>query len=75
MCVTGSVGKEGTRDAIEASVLFGNEGRDRLRGGQGNDTIRASDGSSDTVDCGPGRDSVAADNGDRLRGCELIHLR
>ena len=53
-------------------LLQGGNGRDRLRGGLGNDTIRAADRRRDTINCGPGRDQIRADEPDRLRGCELI---
>jgi hypothetical protein len=36
----------------------------------------AADHTSETVDCGPGpRDSVTADPGDTLRGCERVRIR
>ena len=54
-------------------LLDGNMGHDRLRGGPGNDTIRASDGRRDNVDCGPGRDSVAAGRRDFVASdCEQV---
>jgi dipeptidyl aminopeptidase/acylaminoacyl peptidase len=39
----------------------------------GNDQIHANDGHTDTVSCGPGRDTVWADRTDRLTGCEIVH--
>ena len=47
-------------------------GRDRVSGGSGADRIDVVDGARDTVDCGPGRDRVRADAGDRLRRCERV---
>jgi Ca2+-binding RTX toxin-like protein len=51
-------------------ALDGGPGRDTIRAGAGNDTIMAWDGETDTVACGPGRDSVVADASDRVTGCE-----
>ena len=39
---------------------------DVLHGGPGNDTFRVRDGEQDTVDCGPGVDTVYADFKDVL---------
>ena len=50
--------------------LDGGSGPDRITGGPGRDIIRSRDNSSDSVDCGPGRDRVVADSIDRLRRCE-----
>ena len=55
-------------DRIDARGL----GRDRVLAGTGGDFIRASDRALDVVDCGPGRDRIIADPGDRLRGCERV---
>jgi hypothetical protein len=41
-------------------------------GGAGNDTIQAKDGARDTIDCGPGKDSVAADKTDVVKRCESV---
>ncbi len=56
-------------------TLLGGAGRDRFEGGPGNDTIEAADGISETIRCGPGRDTVRADRGDRLTGCERVSRR
>jgi Ca2+-binding RTX toxin-like protein len=40
--------------------------------GSGNDTIDARDGERDTVDCGPGADTVYADAIDVTAGCETV---
>lgn len=52
--------------------IDGGPGRDLLSGGGGSDRIDARDSKRDRVRCGPGRDSVSADERDRLRGCELV---
>lgn len=52
--------------------LRGGSGRDRLVAGSGADTIDVRDRAADVVACGPGRDRVTADRGDRLTGCERV---
>jgi Ca2+-binding RTX toxin-like protein len=49
---------------------------DVLHGGAGNDTFRVRDGEADTVDCGPGVDTVYADFKDVLSNpgeCEVVN--
>jgi hypothetical protein len=47
-----------------------------LYGGDGNDVIRARDGSFDVVGCGPGRDAVIADRVDLVGvDCERVTRR
>ena len=40
--------------------------------GSGNDTVRTLNGARDTVDCGPGVDSVVRDSKDVLTNCETV---
>jgi Tol biopolymer transport system component len=56
-------------DVIEGTPLWG----DVILGLAGNDQIHANDRHTDTVNCGPGRDTVWADRTDRLSGCEVIY--
>jgi len=42
--------------------------------GTGNDTIHAQDGEVDSIDCGPGTDTVWADAQDTLVHCEVVKL-
>jgi dipeptidyl aminopeptidase/acylaminoacyl peptidase len=69
--ITGTCTVAGT---LKADVLEGSprEG-DVILAGAGNDQIHANDGHTDTVNCGPGRDTVWGDRTDRLTGCEVIH--
>jgi hypothetical protein len=53
-------------------VLNGGKGKDRFSGGGGNDHIDSADGVRETVDCGPGDDTVRADKRDTLKGCESV---
>lgn len=53
--------------------LDGGSGADHLYGGAGNDAITARDGTRDTIDCGPGRDTVIADKVDVVaKDCERV---
>jgi dipeptidyl aminopeptidase/acylaminoacyl peptidase len=69
--VTGSCLVVGTpkADTIEGTPLQG----DVIQGLAGSDQIHANDGHTDTVNCGPGRDTVWADRTDRLTACEIVH--
>ncbi len=49
-------------------------GGDVILAGKGNDAIHARNGHHDTVDCGPGSDTVWADRSDTLSGCEIVHI-
>ena len=42
----------------------------RVRAGSGNDAVDTRDGRRSSIDCGPGRDRLYADPGDRAVGCE-----
>ena len=53
-------------------MLVGGAGWDTFRAGPGNDVIYAADGRAETVNCGPGIDTVHADRFDRLHGCERV---
>jgi Ca2+-binding RTX toxin-like protein len=45
-------------------------GRNRIESGGGRDRVNVANGRRDVVDCGSGVDSVTADKGDKLSGCE-----
>jgi hypothetical protein len=48
-------------------------GKDKGRGGRGNDQIHAVDGSKDDIYCGSGSDGVKANPGDNVAGgCEKV---
>ena len=49
---------------------------DHILAGLGNDSVLAADGNDDTIDCGPGRDSVEADQLDTVASnCERVTVR
>jgi Ca2+-binding RTX toxin-like protein len=56
-------------------TLIGGPGKDSFDAGRGNDHIDSRDGIAETVNCGPGRDTVRGDKIDRLRGCEVKKLK
>ncbi len=56
---------------IPAAVNAGS-GSDRIAGSPSRDSINVQDGEPDTVDCGGGEDSSAADSGDALTACEWV---
>jgi Ca2+-binding RTX toxin-like protein len=69
----GGIGGDTLSGGDDADALDGGDGDDTLRGGAGVDTftggagadrILAADGVAETIDCGPGVDTVAADFGD-----------
>src|SRR4051794_33404846 len=53
--------------------LYGNLGPDEVIGGSGDDRINVVRGDVDSVRCGPGRDTVFADPGDKVaKDCEAV---
>jgi Ca2+-binding RTX toxin-like protein len=51
--------------------IVGGSAEDRVEGDEGDDTIDTRDGVYDSVDCGPGADTVYADLGDSTTNCEI----
>jgi hypothetical protein len=51
--------------------LKGGAAEDRIEGGEGDDTIDSRDGRYDSIDCGPGNDTLLADAGDGAVNCEI----
>jgi Ca2+-binding RTX toxin-like protein len=70
--LTGGAGYDRLTGGPGADRLDGGTGRNAYDAGPGDDRIAARNGSDETVLCGPGRDSVRADAGDRLHGCERV---
>ncbi len=52
-------------------AIKGGPQEDRLEGNEGDDTIDARDGHYDSIDCGPGNDTLYADPGDGAENCEI----
>lgn len=55
-------------------LITGLGGEDCLQGEGGDDVIDARDGQADSVDCGPGDDTVYADPQDAVVNCEHVHV-
>ncbi len=76
-----SITDEGGRDVVQGLAgddeISSGRGRDRIYGGEGDDFVRVQDprprrpGTVDVVNCGPGLDTVEANNRDRFRNCEM----
>jgi hypothetical protein len=73
--VLGGSGKDTLDGGNGDDQIGGGPGVDRFKGGAGKDAINAADGRRESVNCGPGRDSVTADRIDKLAGCESKKLR
>jgi hypothetical protein len=56
-------------------TLSPGSGHDAVSAGAGDDTVNARDRLRESIDCGPGRDTVRADRHDRLKGCEKATRR
>jgi Ca2+-binding RTX toxin-like protein len=69
-------GDDGNDDLASGAgndVVDGGFGVDRLDGGEGDDLLRDADGLADTIACGPGSDTVAADTTDIVAAdCEFV---
>lgn len=52
-------------------LLIGGKGEDRLVGDTGDDVIDSRDGRYDSIDCGPGTDTLYADPMDFAENCEI----
>jgi uncharacterized delta-60 repeat protein len=83
-CLDGGAANDRLLGGAGDDRLKGGSGNDSLTGGAGANTYSAGDGSDriaarngvpDKVNCGAGRDSVAADRFDVLRGCERVNGR
>ena len=51
--------------------IAGGPAEDRIEGGEGDDTIDSRDGRYDSIDCGPGTDTLLADPVDGATNCEI----
>lgn len=71
-CLNGGRGRDSLRGGTGSDRLAGGPESNSYAAGAGSDTVNALNGRLERVACGPGRDSVRADQGDRLLGCELV---
>jgi hypothetical protein len=71
--IYGFAGNDTLRGLGGDDALSGGPGKDVISGGAGNDFVGARDGQQDRVDCGPGKDEVAADTRDAVTSsCENV---
>ena len=70
--VDGNSGNDEIKGDDGDDRLVGGRGFNRYNGGDGDDRIYARNGRAEIVECGPGRDWVKVDRGDRLRRCEIV---
>lgn len=73
--LTGGKGNDRLTGGPGKDTLSPGAGHDAIDAGAGNDTINSVDGVRETVECGPGRDTVRADRRDRLKHCEKVTRR
>ena len=71
----GGSGRDRLSGGDDADAIKGGAGKNSYSGGDGGDAIRAANGNRETVDCGPGKDTVVADASDKLRRCERVSRR
>ncbi len=69
----GDAGTDSLNGGTGSDAIIPGSGKDKVVAGGGNDTISSRDRARDTVNCGAGRDRVAADRIDRVsRNCERV---
>ena len=68
--ISGGSGNDTIDGGADGDLIDPGAGSDEVFAGDGPDLILALDGSADTIDCGDGRDLVAADPIDVLVDCE-----
>jgi Ca2+-binding RTX toxin-like protein len=62
-----------TGAVVLAKAINGGPGYDVINGTAGNDVIQARDSGPDTIDCGPGNDTVYVDRSeDGVYNCETV---
>ena len=69
-CLSGGAGDDWLSGGRGADTIDTGKGVNVVRAGAGNDSVKARNRKRDSIDCGPGKDTVKADRRDRLRGCE-----
>jgi Ca2+-binding RTX toxin-like protein len=61
--INGRAGNDTINGRGGPDKIVGGPGLDKVFGGPGDDKINLADGEADTIDCGPGRDTLVLDNG------------
>jgi hypothetical protein len=70
--VSGGDGRDSIHSGEGADSVSGGLGSDAIDAGGGNDNVDVADGIADSVACGPGTDTVSADQLDQLGDCEDV---
>ena len=70
--LVGGVGKDVLIAGAGNDTLRGGAGKNSYNAGSGNDRIFAANRRRENVSCGSGRDTVNADQADRVNGCERV---
>jgi RTX calcium-binding nonapeptide repeat (4 copies) len=70
--VNGDDGADSIHAGDGADKVDGGLGSDGIDAGAGNDSLTVADGIADSVECGPGDDTVDADQLDQLANCERV---
>jgi Ca2+-binding RTX toxin-like protein len=70
----GGPGSDTVRFSTAAKMHLKGTEIEHVIGSDGDDQLDARDGIAETIDCGFGSDSVTADRGDVLTGCESVDL-
>jgi Ca2+-binding RTX toxin-like protein len=68
--IRGDAGRDRVDGGADGDFLSGGSGTDTFAGGSGDDRIFAADGFAETINCGPGTDTVSADATDTQIDCE-----
>jgi hypothetical protein len=72
--LNGRAGRDRLYGGRGDDLLTGGAGADAIFGGTGSDLVHVRGGGRDSVDCGPGRDTLFADRMDAASSrCEMIH--
>lgn len=70
----GDAGNDNIGGSMYDDTINGGSGSDTINAGAGNDNVQVRDGEVDQVNCDIGTDTVTADRGDQVTGCESILL-
>jgi len=70
--VSAGDGKDTVHSGDGNDTIDGGLGSDAIDAGAGNDHVEVADGMADSVDCGPGSDSIVADQLDQVGDCESV---
>jgi Ca2+-binding RTX toxin-like protein len=70
--ISGGRGDDVLLSGAANDIVTDAAGRNHVNAGGGADVISVRNGKRDIVNCGPGKDRISADRGDRLKNCEKV---